>query len=190
MILRERIDNDLKVLLKEKRYLHTLGVENVARDLGSYFHQDIEKLSIAALLHDSGKYLGRNEQAAFIRDNRIDVTEDDLMAEGTMHAKISGYIAREKYGITDNEILNAVLYHTTGRPGMSQFEKLIFVSDYLDPGRGLPGRDDLLRMVKNNLVKGALEICKQKISFVVNNGRYLHPMAVGFYNELLLGPDH
>ena len=118
-----------------KRYEHTLGVAYTAAALAMRYGAPIQDAQTAGLLHDCAKCLSDEKRLALCEKHGIPITEVERRNPFLLHAKIGAYLARRKYGVRDEDILNAVQYHTTGREGMSLLEKIIFIADYIEPGR-------------------------------------------------------
>lgn len=130
-----QIKDNLKKVLSNKRYKHSLGVEEVSYDLALIYGADTGKVSIAGLLHDCAKYLSGEEFLAESKKYKLSISEYERDDPCMLHAKISAIYAKEKYGVKDEDILNGILYHTTGRPNMSLLEKIVYVADYIEPNR-------------------------------------------------------
>lgn len=122
--------------LSSKRYLHTLGVSYTAACLAMAHGADMDSAMTAGLLHDCAKPLKGEEQIALCEKNRLEITEvERINPSALLHAKVGAYLAQTRYKVTDADILNAIRYHTTGRPKMSRLEKILYISDYIEPGR-------------------------------------------------------
>lgn len=122
--------------LEPKRYEHTLGVAYTAANLAAVHGDDVEKALVAGMLHDCAKCLSHKKQISLCAKNHIQLSELEKAKDSPLlHAKAGSILAREEYGITDENILNAICYHTTGRPQMSSLEKIIYIADYIEPGR-------------------------------------------------------
>lgn len=119
----------------EKRFEHTLGVAYTATALAMKYDVDLKKAYLAGLLHDCAKCLPHEEMLRICLENEIAVSDLEKRNPFLLHGKAGSFLAKSQYGITDEDILNAVSYHTTGRPGMSLLEKIIFTADYIEPGR-------------------------------------------------------
>lgn len=135
---------DISVLYKEledklspKRYLHTLGVEKMAALLGEiYLPTRITELRCAALLHDIAKELGTDEQLELMRKSGFSFTDEDLNTPSAFHSFAAPeLILRDFSDYATPDILSAVFYHTLGDLNMSLFDKIIFISDYIEEGR-------------------------------------------------------
>ncbi len=115
--------------LSSKRYLHTLGVSYTAACLAMAHGADMDSAMTAGLLHDCAKPLKGEEQIALCEKNRLEITEvERINPSALLHAQT-------RYKVTDADILNAIRYHTTGRPKMSRLEKILYIADYIEPGR-------------------------------------------------------
>ena len=130
-----KLQKKMKKALEEKRYEHTLGVAYTAANLAFVYGYDEKKAFIAGLLHDSAKCLSHQKRLGICKKNHIEITPVEEENPVLLHAKVGAFLAKEKYGICDKEILDAICYHTTGKPQMSLLEKIIYVADYIEPHR-------------------------------------------------------
>lgn len=122
--------------LSSKRYLHTLGVSYTAACLAMAHGADMDSAMTAGLLHDCAKPLKGEEQIALCEKNHLEISDvERLNPSALLHAKVGAYLAETRYGVTVPDILNAIRYHTTGRPQMSKLEKILYIADYIEPGR-------------------------------------------------------
>lgn len=163
-----------------KRFEHTLGVEYTAAALAMRYGSDIHDARVAGLLHDCAKCLSDEKRLSLCKKNHIPVTEIERKNPYLLHAKAGAYLAKEKYGITDPDILNAIQSHTTGRKGMSLLEKIIFVADYIEPGRkDTPDLNltEIRRMAFQDLDRALLEILKDTLRYLNASGRDIDPMT-------------
>ncbi len=130
-----KMQNKLKKDLDDARYLHTLGVMYTAASLAMCYGEDLERTSVAGLLHDCAKCIPNAQKLKLCEHYKLPVSDVERKAPHLLHAKLGASIAHDKYGVDDSDILNAIRFHTTGRAGMSLMEKIIFVADYIEPGR-------------------------------------------------------
>lgn len=130
-----KMQKKLKKYMDEARYAHTLGVMYTAAALAMCHGEDIERAQVAGLLHDSAKCIPNPKKLKLCKQHGIAVTDAEERAPYLLHAKLGAYIAREKYHVRDEEILSAIECHTTGKPAMTLLEKIIFLSDYIEPLR-------------------------------------------------------
>lgn len=160
--LKQRIIPYLEEHLKESRLIHTMNVANLAREMAVRFGADVNKAEIAALLHDMAKY-----------EKRPGVNMDFA------HGGIGAEMAKEFFGIEDEDILNAIAYHTTGRAGMSTLEKIIFLADAIEPGRNYPSVDEIRAAAETDLDRACVLSMARTIEHVLEmKGWYLHPATL------------
>lgn len=131
----QKIQKKLKKYLDEDRLWHTLGVMHTAAALAMVYDVDIEKAQLAGLLHDCAKCISTKKKPKLCKENRIPVSEFEKKHPFLLHAKVGACIAREKYGVTDPEILESIVWHTTGKADMTTLEKIIYIADYIEPAR-------------------------------------------------------
>ena len=157
----------LKLDLKPKRIVHTLGVMNTADELAHIHDVDVSKARISALLHDSAKYFSTEDKIALCKEYGYPVSELELENPELLHAKAGAALAKAKYGFEDPEIEDAIYYHTTGKPGMSKLTAIIFISDYIEPGRNhSPKLDDFRRLARIDLNKCAACILEETLLYL------------------------
>ncbi len=118
-----------------KRFEHTLGVAYTAACMAFTSEIPPLKAELAGLLHDCAKCYTDKELISMCHKARVELTDEELASPAVIHAKYGSYMAEHELGITDPDILNAIRFHTTGRPDMSTLEKIIFVADYIEPLR-------------------------------------------------------
>lgn len=132
----EKIRRAMEKELSAGRYIHTLGVSYTAASLAMAHGEAMEKAMTAGILHDCAKSMHGSELVAICEKAHLNVTAVERSnPTALLHAKAGAYLAEHKYGVTDEDILNAIRYHTTGRPDMSRLEKIIYIADYIEPGR-------------------------------------------------------
>lgn len=135
----------LKTKINTKRLEHSIGVEYTAACLAYVHGADVEKARIAGLLHDCAKGIPTKEKLEKAKKHGLPINTFEKNNPDLLHAKLGAYYAQYKYEIKDMDILNAITYHTTGRPGMSLLEKIIYVSDYIEPNRKMIRELDVIR---------------------------------------------
>lgn len=171
----DQLKKDLLELYQEKphRLQHVLGVRDTAIELGKLYQCDVTKLEIAALLHDSTKYYSYEENIRLIQQYYPD--SETIIAEYNehiLHAFSAVVIARTKYNITDNDILDAIMSHTIGKPGMSIYEEIIFISDYIEPNRTYESCVKVRALVKESLTLAIFTAIDDSIQYYeTHNGQ-------------------
>jgi predicted HD superfamily hydrolase involved in NAD metabolism len=181
----ESILDWLKNNLSEKRYQHSLGTAECARNLAITYGLNEEKAYVAGLLHDCAKCFP-NEKLLSIIERHIDVDENEKMNYKTLHAPVSAYVAEKTFGVKDEEILSSIRWHTLGKVNMTEFEKIIFIADkieertrenwYAQPIRAL------LRE-SNGLDKSILQCYRQTIKSLVDRDLKICPLTIDIYNH-------
>ena len=140
----EYIRDNLDGVLKKSRFQHSIGVEEVACDLAAIYGYDVEKAGLAGLLHDCAKNLSDQQLLDNCKENNIAVSEMEERFPYLLHGKVGAVLAESKYEVKDEEILDSIRYHTTGRPNMTLLDKIIFTADYIEPYREpLPRIEDI-----------------------------------------------
>ena len=130
-----KIRKSMEKKLDHKRYEHTLGVAYTAAALAMRYEADVNNALLAGLLHDCAKCMSNEQRLAICEKHNLAVSEVEKRNPYLLHAKVGSFLAMKKYGVTDKDVINAILNHTTGRPGMSKLEKIIWLADYIEPGR-------------------------------------------------------
>ncbi len=166
----------------EKRYEHTLGVAFTATSLAMRYNADIKKAQIAGLLHDCAKCMTNEERISLCNKNKIKITEIEYANPFLLHAKVGAFLAKEKYNVTDPEILSAICYHTTGRPQMTLLEKIIYIADYIEPGRKTaPNLDEVRHLAFENLDEALYKILSDTLDYLQDGEQKVDPMTAKTY---------
>ena len=173
--------------LSKERYIHCLGTAECARNLAKQFNEDEKKAYVAGLLHDCAKCFD-NEKLLEIINNNLEVDENELMNYKTLHAPVSAYCANRDFGVCDDEILSAIRWHTLGKKDMTNFEKIIFLADKIEPNtRDKEYREKICEILKedNGLNKALLKCYKETIKSLVKRELKICPLTIDIYNKLL-----
>lgn len=187
----QEIRRKLKKKLDPGRYEHTLGVAFTAAALAMCHGEDILTAELAGTLHDCAKYGTEAEQLMRYRKSGQEPGREILLSPAVLHAKAGRVLAEKKYGVTDGDVLNAVEFHTTGRAGMSRLEKIVFIADYIEPGR--TKAEDLPRIRRlafTDLDACMLEILADTVDYLLKKRSHIHPdtlLAKGYFEEIIRG---
>lgn len=184
MISIDFLINELKKVVSKKRFNHSIEVMNTAKELSSIYGCDIYKASIAAILHDYSKEFSPATLIEICKKYFFDEVKDYLNNVELMHGFASAAIAKEKFGILDSDILNAIKYHTTGRKNMSLLEKIIYIADAIEITRDYPEVNNIRKLVYTDLDSGILFEANHKIIYLIKNNYTLHVNTVNMRNEL------
>ena len=181
----ENIKLALKEELSEFRYNHTIGCAETCRELAQKLNYDEHKAYLAGLLHDCAKEMDFKDQLDFAENHCYEADDVTLNTLHILHAPVSAMLAKEKYGIADEEVLNAIACHTTGKEDMSLLDRILFVADLIEPNRTYAGVEELREKVKENFALGTVAVFDKAITFVLIKGGLLHPNTVYARNKLL-----
>lgn len=186
MLTIEKMQQLLEESLAPKRFKHSVNVYKTALELAKAHKLPVEKIAVSALLHDCGREVPTKESAAKADALGIAIDEVERSQQILLHAKLGAYYAREKYGVTDEEILDGILYHTTGAAGMSELAKVVFLADMIEPGRDFPGVEELRKAARKNLDKAMLMAYSNTMRYLLDGGLLIHPHCIDGYNELIM----
>ena len=181
-----RIDSLLKKQLKESRYRHTTGVLKSALKLAERYGVNPEKTAVAALLHDYAKDFSIEKLNECIKQYQIEIDPILQEAHQLLHGKVAAAIARHKLNIEDTDVLRAIENHTTGRLHMSDLEKIIYLSDFIEPGRDYPGVSELRALAEEDLDKAVYKALNNTMIYVLRTSKLLHPQTLEARNQMLL----
>ncbi|MCR5278845.1 MAG: bis(5'-nucleosyl)-tetraphosphatase (symmetrical) YqeK [Lachnospiraceae bacterium] len=179
-----KIHKKLSRKLDEERYMHTLGVEFTACSLAMKYGIDKDKARLAGLLHDCAKAYDSSEYLDICAKYNISVNEAEKKNPGLLHAKLGGFFTMKKYHVTDGEIVDAIICHTTGKPDMNLLEKIIYISDYIEPGRDilkLPRIDEIRMTAFTDIDSALFMILEDTMKHLKNSGHVIDPMTEKTY---------
>lgn len=173
------IQKTLKKELNKDRYVHTLGVMETAASLAKNYDFPEDKAVLAGLLHDCAKCIP-NEEKIRLCDKKYHILINDVERSnpGLLHAKLGAAIAEDKYKITDPDILHSIKVHTTGEPDMNILDKIIYIADYIEPGRDVAPRLDYIRkLAYEDLDKCVYEILYDTLHYLSGKKGQTDPMS-------------
>ena len=183
-----KMQKKLVKYLDEDRFQHTMGVMYSAACLAMAHGYDIQDAQAAGLLHDCAKCIPNKKKIRLCEQHNIAITEFEKTHPFLIHAKLGAYIAEKKYNITDREILNAITWHTTGRPGMSMLEKIIYIADYIEPMRDkAPNLSRIRPLAFVDLDECMYEILRDTLDYLEKNPKEIDETtreAFEYFDEL------
>ncbi len=188
--LLNKIDNDLKKVLSEKRYNHSLGVMKKAEELAKIYKIDIDKAKLVGLAHDIGKELSKEEMLEYARKNNIEADSVEEVNVGLLHAKIGADICKKKYGFSQ-DMQNAIKYHTVGSENMDLLAKIIYVADKIEDGRTYKDEEKMkeLQVVRDlatkDINKALVYEIDSSITYTIQKHKLIHPDSILTRNMLL-----
>ena len=176
----------LKNNLNEERYIHTLGTAECAKELANKFNLDSEKAYLAGLLHDCAKCFS-NEKLLDIIHQHLNVEECEMLNYKTLHAPVSAYIAEKEFQVNDKDILSAIRWHTLGKLDMTDFEKIVFLADKIEPNTRDKEYSDKIKTLldePNGINKALLKCYKETIKSLVKRDLKICLLTIDIYNKL------
>lgn len=178
---RSELINRLKKALKNRRFQHVLRVEKTAIELAAQYGVDIEKASIAGLCHDYAKQRPDEDFIAEIKKKGLNPLLLDY-GNAIWHGVVGAELIKDELGIWDEDILNAVRHHTTGAPVMTKLEQVIYMADYIEPGRDFAGAKKARVITAANLQAGVAYQTKHTLAYLIENGKPVYPKTIDTYN--------
>lgn len=172
----------LKSELDRERYEHTLGVMYTSAALAMCHGEDLEHALLAGLLHDCAKCIPGDKKIKLCSKYHLSISEIERENPSLLHAKLGAFLAAKKYHIKNKEILDAIASHTTGRPQMSLLEKIVYIADYMEPGREeLPDMPEVRRLAFHNIDECLYRILKDSLIYLNGKNISIDPMTEKTY---------
>ncbi len=179
----KKIRRAMEKTLDSKRYEHTLGVEYTAAALAMRYGASIKNAQLAGLLHDCAKCMSDDKRLSICEKHNISISEYERRNPSLLHAKVGSFLAMEEYDVTDLDVIHAILNHTTGRPGMTLLEKIVFVADYIEPGRDKAANlSEIRQLAFVDLDAAMLRILKDTLNYLETTGDEMDPMTRKTYD--------
>lgn len=176
----------IKPLMGEHRYNHCLNVAKEAQKLAEIYGADKQKAATAGILHDITKEMTKEQQLQIITDGGIILDNIQKNAPKLWHSISGSVYVRDVLGIDDEDILNAICFHTTGRANMSLLEKIIFVADFTSEERNYKGIVKMRKKSRRSLEDAMLYGLCFTFSSLTSRGLAIHPDELACYNEIIL----
>ena len=164
--------------LSEGRYEHTLRVADTAEDLAVAHDLDANRARLAALLHDAAREPGPEGFLELADKWRLQVGDLERQSPKLLHGPVAAELARRELGIEDEEVLEAIRAHTTGRPGMGPLALVLYVADKIEPARDYPSVGRLRKLAREDLNEAAAESLRRAIAHNEGRGKATHPASI------------
>ena len=163
----KKLRKKVKDVMTKSRYEHTLGVEFTAASLAMRYEVDIEKAELAGLLHDCAKCIDSEDTLDECKKYNIELTDVEKRNPFLIHSKLGAVHAKKLYGVDDEDIISAIRFHTTGKPDMTMLEKIIFIADYIEPGRDkAPNLKEIRKMSFIDIDEAMYMILKDTLDYL------------------------
>jgi predicted HD superfamily hydrolase involved in NAD metabolism len=163
--------------LSDGRYEHTLRVADTAEDLALAHDLDADRARLAALLHDAARETGPEGFLKLADEWRLQVGDLERQSPKLLHGPVAAELARRELGIDDEVVLEAIMAHTTGRPGMGPLALVLYVADKIEPARDYPSVGRLRALAREDLHRAAEEALRRAIAHNEGRGKVTHPAS-------------
>ncbi|BBH21342.1 HD domain-containing protein [Paenibacillus baekrokdamisoli] len=181
---REAMIEAVRAEMPERRWIHTMGVMETSIILAKRFGEDPDRAEQAAILHDVAKYWKTSRMETIIREEGLPAELLEFDKE-LWHAPVGAFVAEHQFAVKDIEVLDAIRFHTSGRVGMTQMDKVVCLADYMEPGRDFPGVHKIRELAEHSLEKALIAGFDSTISYLLEQGKRIFPLTVAARNDLL-----
>lgn len=177
--MREQVIAWLEDNVSPHRLQHTLGVEGMCVELANLHQVSPQKAAIVGLMHDLAKSFTPSKLLAIARNERLEIDSVCASNPELLHAEVGAIVAREQFGVKDEEVLTAISNHTLGNPQMGTLSCIVFVADVLEPNRGNTPELEAMRYIsRQNLYKGVRQTCDFSLKYLLDSPRLIHPRVI------------
>ncbi len=176
----------LKETLAPARFRHTLGVAQEAVRMAPILGVDKEKAYVAALLHDCAKNFTQEQVDEYCEKYGVKLDLYCATEKALIHAFMGSLVAEVDYGVEDEDILNAIYYHTTAKADMTPLEKLIYIADMTEPGRTMEAAEEVRRLAEEDMDEALIYAIGSSIKHVIQKGGLIHPDSIFARNYLIM----
>jgi predicted HD superfamily hydrolase involved in NAD metabolism len=177
--MRERILTWLADHVPESRLRHVLRVEEMAIALAHHHHLNANQAAQAGLMHDLAKFFPPQRLLQMAQAEGLALDPVDQADPKLLHADVGAIVARDEFGITDSEVLDAIRNHTLGRPGMSSLSCIIYLADALEPGRGATAKlKELRELSQRDLATAVWRTADDSLKYLLNSRHLIHPRTI------------
>lgn len=186
-----KINEDIKKELSEKRYNHSVGVMNKAVELAKIYGVNVNKAKLVGLAHDIGKELSREDKIKYMDENELEIDEIERVNVGLLHAKIGADICKKRYGFTQ-DMQDAIKYHTVANENMDLLAKILFVADKIEDNRNYKDEKKMQNLMgmrelaKENLDKAVLYEIDASMEFTLQKKELIHLDSIRTRNRIIM----
>lgn len=181
----EEIKEELKKMLTEARYLHSLGAMKAAGELARIYGENEEEAKLAGLVHDIAKELPKEKRDEALKKYNIEPDIIEKNQPSLLHSKLGAELAKEKFGVCE-KIQNAIKYHTTGNIKMDKFAKIIYLADKIEETRNYAEVEELRKLAKQDLDTAMLFVMDFTIQKSIKKQTLIHPDTIETRNDILI----
>ena len=184
MITIQDAEKIVKETLSEKRYFHSVCVMKRCEEYAKMLGANVEDAKLIGILHDIAKEMPKEEKVKYCEENGIEIDEVEREHITLLHGKIAAHISKHQYGLND-ELADAIKYHTTGRKDMTVLDKILYVADTTGEDRHYDNTEFFYKLSKEDFDKALIEILKFTIKDRLNENKLVHMQSIEAYNDLV-----
>jgi predicted HD superfamily hydrolase involved in NAD metabolism len=186
VVITNELESIMERLLSRKRINHVRSVVEFSRKLGEMYGADLNKIELAALSHDLFRDVPPRKLLKMARAYGLKISELERTHPVLLHGKVAAEFLKRRFNVEDEEVLNAVAYHTSGHVSFGTVGQILFIADSLEFTRDFPGVNELRRIAFRNLEEGFFQVLKNKIFYAVGKNYLLIPETVELWNSILM----
>jgi predicted HD superfamily hydrolase involved in NAD metabolism len=180
----------LETMLDAAKFSHSIFTSQTAKELAGYYDIDGEKAAVAGILHDCARGMSFGDQLKLLEENGAEVDETSRACPWLLHGPAGMILAQRRFSVYDADILNAVCYHTYGRPEMGLLEMIVMISDFVEPTRNFPEIADKIAEIRKTACKdiytAALMTLDNTLVYLFGKGFQVHANSIAARNWILL----
>lgn len=184
----EKLKEDLKIVLSDSRYNHSISVMNMCEALASKYNVNVKKAKLVGLMHDMAKDMTKEEKIQYVKNNNIECSLIEEKIVEILHGKIAADICKKRYQF-DEEMCTAIKYHTTGKENMTLLEKILFIADKIDETRNYEGVEELRKLAFEDLDKAILKNIDDTLIINIQKNKLILEESIKTRNNLLLSSE-
>ena len=184
----EKLKEDLKIVLSDSRYNHSISVMNMCEALASKYSANVKKAKLIGLMHDMAKDMTKEEKMQYVKNNNIECSLIEEKIVEILHGKIAADICKKRYQF-DEEMCTAIKYHTTGKENMTLLEKILFIADKIDETRNYEGVEELRKLAFEDLDKAILKNINDTLIINIQKNKLILEESIKTGNNLLLSSE-
>ena len=184
----EKLKEDLKIVLSDSRYNHSISVMNMCEALASKYNVNVKKAKLVGLMHDMAKDMTKEEKMQYVKNNNIECSLIEEKIVEILHGKIAADICKKRYQF-DEEMCTAIKYHTTGKENMTLLEKILFIADKIDETRNYEGVEELRKLAFEDLDKAILKNIDDTLIINIQKNKLILEESIKTRNNLLLSSE-
>ncbi|HBU00761.1 MAG: Metal dependent phosphohydrolase [Thermotoga petrophila] len=186
VVITNELESIMERLLSRKRINHVRSVVEFSRKLGEMYGADLNKIELAALSHDLFRDVPPRKLLKMAWAYGLKISELERTHPVLLHGKVAAEFLKRRFNVEDEEVLNAVAYHTSGHVSFGTVGQILFIADSLEFTRDFPGVNELRRIAFRNLEEGFFQVLKNKIFYAVGKNYLLIPETVELWNSILM----